>query len=114
MTSVIRQGLLFLLGLAAAFAAYGGDGAVVALADSTPTLTTILPRVVVLNGQPLRVTVSGTNLSHVISVTLVPAVSGLSFTVTNDSSIVLTVPASVSADTYGIFVTATTRYTGTE
>ncbi|MEA2670717.1 MAG: hypothetical protein QOG45_937 [Chloroflexota bacterium] len=96
-----------LLGLAAAFAAYAGGGAVVALADGPPTLTTILPRVTVLTGQPLRVTVSGSNLSHAISVTLVPAVSGLSFTVANDSTIILTMPASVPADTYGIFVTAT-------
>jgi hypothetical protein len=106
-TRVIRQGLLCLLGLAAAFAAHAGEGAVVVLADGPPTLTTIAPRVIVLNGQPLRVTVVGSNLSHVISVTLVPAVSGLSFTVASDSTILLTVPASVPADTYGIFVTAT-------
>jgi IPT/TIG domain-containing protein len=98
---------VWLFGLAAAFAAFAGDGAVVALADSAPTLTTILPQVTVLNGQPLRVTVSGSNLSHVVSVTLVPAVSGLSFTVASDSTILLIVPASVPADTYGIFVTAT-------
>ncbi|HEV7465748.1 MAG TPA: hypothetical protein VGP96_05585 [Candidatus Dormibacteraeota bacterium] len=107
MTSVIRRGLLCLLGLAAAFAAHACDGVVVALADGPPTLTTIWPRVSVLTGQPLRVTVGGSNLSHVISVTLVPAVSGLSFTITNDSTILLTMPASVPADTYGIFVTAT-------
>jgi hypothetical protein len=105
--SVIRQGLLCLLGLAAAFAALACDGAVVALADSPPTLTTVWPQVSVLNGQPLRVTLGGSNLSHVISVTLVPAVPGLSLTVASDSTILVTIPASVPADTYGVFVTAT-------
>lgn len=107
MTSVIRQGLLCLLGLAAAFAALACDGAVVVLADSPPTLTTVWPQVSVLNGQPLRVTLGGSNLSHVISVTLVPAVPGLSLSIASDSTILVTIPASVPADTYGIFVTAT-------
>lgn len=107
MTSVIRQGFLCLLGLAAAFAALACDGAVVALADGPPTLTTVFPRVSVLNGQPLKVTLGGSTLTHVISVTLVPAVPGLSFTVANDNTILLTLPASIPADTYGIFVTAT-------
>jgi hypothetical protein len=104
---VIRQGLLCLLGLAAAFAALACDGAVVALADAPPTLTAVFPRVTVLNGQPVRVTLGGSNLTHVISVTLVPAVPGLSFTVANDNTILLTMPASIPADTYGVFVTAT-------
>jgi hypothetical protein len=106
-TSVIRQGLLCLLGLAAAFAALACDGAVIALADSPPTLTTVWPQVSVLNGQPLRVTLGGSNLSHVISVTLVPAVPGLSLSIASDSTILVTMPASTPADTYGIFVTAT-------
>ncbi|MGH7747440.1 MAG: hypothetical protein ACREQ5_22175, partial [Candidatus Dormibacteria bacterium] len=73
-----------------------------------PVLTGVQPQVLLLQGQqPLHLTVSGSNLSGVISVTLVPAVVGIGFTLAGPSSLALTLPASTPPDTYTLFVTAT-------
>jgi hypothetical protein len=78
---------------------------VTALADAPPVVGAVLPRVAIASGPPLHLTVTGANLSHTVSVSLAPAVPGLSFAVANDQTLLVTVPASVAADTYSLLVT---------
>jgi hypothetical protein len=102
-----RRGRWGLLGVALALAAHLGAGAAVVLADGLPRVASVAPQAVVSDGRPLHLRVAGTNLSQVISVTLVPAVPGISFTVAGDTSLLLTLPATIPADTYTMYVTAT-------
>jgi hypothetical protein len=104
---VFRRATIGLAAVSAALAALMGSGLTPVLADGPPALTGVQPRAVVVNGQPLHLTVTGTNLAGVISVTLVPAVPGVTFTVTSPTSLALTLPASTPSDTYSLFVTTT-------
>jgi hypothetical protein len=107
MTTEARRRTPGLLAAAAAVAASLGGGAVTALADAPPVVSNVLPAVVVLSGQPLHMTVTGANLTHTISLTLAPAVPGLSFGVANDQTVLVTLPASIPAGTYTLMVTTT-------
>jgi hypothetical protein len=93
--------------MVAALAALLGTGVNGVLADGVPLLTGVQPQVLLLNGQPLHLTVTGSNLAGVISVTLVPAVPGISFAMAGPDSVVLTLPASIPPDTYSLFLTTT-------
>jgi hypothetical protein len=106
-TPAFRRASVGLVGMVAALAALLGTGVTGVLADGVPLLTGVQPQVLLVTGQPLHLTVTGSNLSGVISVTLVPAVPGISFTVAGPDSVVLTLPASIPPDTYSLFLTTT-------
>ena len=107
MKTCLRRRPLVLAGVAAACAARLLLAPVPALADGAPTLATVQPLVLQPNGQPLHLTLTGTDLNTVVSVTLVPPVSGVSFTIVGDSVLLVTLPASTPVDTYSLFVTGT-------
>jgi hypothetical protein len=106
-TGRTRRATSCLLAVAAAVAAHLGGGATAALADGPPVVTNVLPGTVVLTGKPLHVTLIGTNLSQAISVSLAPAVPGLSFASANDQTLLVTLPAAIAAGGYSVMVTTT-------
>jgi hypothetical protein len=73
-----------------------------------PVLNSVTPPFVVLDGRPLQVTLSGHDLLGVNAVNLAPLVTRRSFTVFNDATILLTLPAEVAPGDYTIIVNTPT------
>ncbi|HEY2703893.1 MAG TPA: hypothetical protein VGL20_09405 [Candidatus Dormibacteraeota bacterium] len=98
--------------LAAAVAACLGAAlasAPTALADSTapPVVTSVSPLLLVPNGQPFHLTLTGFNLATVNQVFLNPVVVGRSFSAAGDTVLQLTLPADTPAGDYTVRVVST-------
>jgi hypothetical protein len=86
--------------------AFGGPRVVLACDQNSciPQLVSVTPAQVVLNGKPLHLTLAGADLSGVTSVIISPVVAGNSFTVYNDSTILMTLPAATGPGFYSVRV----------
>jgi hypothetical protein len=78
----------------------------IAFADPTqpPVVTSISPQVLVPNGEPFHVLLTGFNLATVNQLFLNPAVPGRSFSVAGDTVIQLTLPADTPLGDYTVRV----------
>ncbi len=105
MTGSLRR---LLLALAAAVAGLAAAPALVS-ADCgpyscAPALGGVTPQQAVLDGRPLRLTLQGYNLSHVTSVIVSPSGAVQGWTVVDDRTLVLTLPANTQPGTYAVRV----------
>lgn len=78
----------------------------IALADATqpPVVTSVSPHVLVPDGQPFHVLLTGFNLATVNQVFLNPAVPGRSFSIAGDTVLQLTLPADTPLGDYTLRV----------
>jgi len=104
----VRARLLVAAGIAAAAAAVGTPRVSLACDSSTcaPQLMAVTPQQVVLDGKPLHITLQGAALSNVSGVSLSPIAPISGFTVFNDATILVTLPASTPAGIYSVRVIA--------
>jgi hypothetical protein len=105
----MRRRLLLLAGSAlAALGALACSAPRVVLAcdqnPCVPQLESVTPAQVVLDGRPLHLTLAGADLSGVTSVILSPIVAGSSFTVYNDTTILVALPAGTTPGVYAVRV----------
>jgi len=75
-----------------------------ALADA-PTVNGVAPAVWVLNGKPIRMVITGTGLSAVITVNFAPPIVQRSFVPYSDSALLVTLPPDVAPGEYAVTVT---------
>jgi hypothetical protein len=69
-----------------------------------PQLGVVTPQEVVLSGRPLHLTLQGSGLSGVTGVLFSPLVPGMVFTVYNDTTILVTLPAGTPSAVYSVRV----------
>ena len=103
----MRGRLVLAAGAVIAAAAVIGSPRVSLACDTnscTPVLTGVTPLQVVLDGKPLHLTVMGAGLSGATGVMLSPIAPTSGFTVFNDSTILVTLPASTPPGVYSVRV----------
>jgi len=76
-------------------------------AGSPPIVTGLAPRLLVPNGQPLHLTVTGLNLRGVTEVFLNPVIVDRSFAVVGDTTVLVTLPATLAPGDYTITLSST-------
>jgi len=69
-----------------------------------PQLISATPAQIVVNGRPLHITLQGGDLSGVTAVILSPVVPATGFTVFNDTTILVTLPAGTAPGAYSVRV----------
>jgi hypothetical protein len=69
-----------------------------------PVLAGVSPLQVQLDGRPVRLTLSGSNLSAVTTVIVAPLVAPQGWTVPNDQTLVVTLPATIAPGIYSVRV----------
>jgi hypothetical protein len=68
--------------------------------NAAPLVTGVAPRVLVPDGKPLRLTITGYNLATVNQIFITPVVADRSFVAYGDSALLLTLPADLAAGDY--------------
>ena len=86
--------------------AAGSPRVVNAATVSPPVITRVSPQVVVENGQPVRITLTGSGLSTVATVFLSPVVADRSFVAFSDTTLLVTLPANLTPGEYSITVSS--------
>lgn len=100
--------LLAVAAAASAFAAFAVAGPrVVSACDQyscTPVVAAVSPYQITLDGKPLHLTITGYGFTGVTQVLLAPVASLQGFTVFNDSTILVTLPAGATPGIYSVRV----------
>jgi len=104
---VTRRLLAIVGAAAAAFALAAGSPHVVHACEQSPcvpVLSAATPEQIELNGKPVHITLQGANLAGVTAVRFSPLVPSAAFTIFNDSTILVTLPAGTDPGIYSVGV----------
>jgi hypothetical protein len=102
----LRRRLLLLAGVVLCLSGALAPRTALADAPAPPVVTGLLPLIMVPDGGPLQVTLSGTDLAGVTGVSFRPAVAVQGVAVIGDSTLVVTLPAVIAPGEYTVTLTS--------